>query len=170
MFFISGLEKLKHNEFRLAVLEHARHPEQSTFSIVATVYPNYLHFLADSGVTNLDFEQFCLDVEDSLTSYGPLVSSDPFFTDSVDAYLFRAVFGMLEGTLSASAVATESLKATVATGTLKSTVATGTLETAVATGILTAAMASGIRRTRCDSPSRHLRCCIHLPPRQKWRR
>jgi hypothetical protein len=133
MFFIRGLEKLKHNEFRLAVLEHARHPEQSTYSIVTAIYPNYLHFLADSGVTNQDFEQFCLDVEDSLASYVPLVPSDPFFTDSVDAYLFRAVFGMLEGTLSASAVATESLKATVTTGTL------------------TAAIASGIRRTRCDS-------------------
>lgn len=138
MFFISGLEKLKHNEFRLAVLEYARHPEQSTYGIVTAVYPNYLHFLADSGVTNQDFEQFCLDVEDSLISYGPLVSSDPFFTDSVDAYLFRAVFGMLEGTLSASAVAT---------GTLKSSVATGNLETAVAMGTLKAAMASGIRRT-----------------------
>lgn len=118
MFLVRGLEMLKNNEFRLAIIDHCRHPEKSTYSIISVVYPNYLQFLADSGVTNLDFEQFCLDVEDSLTSYGPLDLSDPFFTDSVDVYLFMAVFGMLESLESVSAMATESLKAAREAGTL----------------------------------------------------
>lgn len=119
MFFIRGLEKLKNNEFRLAVIGHCRHPEKSTYGIVSAVYPNYLEFLSDSGVSNQDFERFCLDVEDSLGRYGTLNPSDPFFTDSVDAYLFRAVFGMLESTQSVSAATAETVKAARKIGILR---------------------------------------------------
>ncbi len=109
-FLVQGLEELKNAELRLAVLEHYRSVGSSTYNIVNTTYPGYLLSLNDSGVVNQDFEKFCQDLDDSLTSYGLLDQEDPFFIDSVDSRLYRALFSILSAEESSYSLAKLAMK------------------------------------------------------------
>jgi hypothetical protein len=91
LVILNGLDAIKSSELRLAVIDHYRSQNTPTFSIISTKYPNYLHFLNDSGVVNLDVEKFCNDLDDSLAVFGTLNGEDPFFADSVDSRLFTAL-------------------------------------------------------------------------------
>jgi hypothetical protein len=95
LFLFQGLEEMKNAVLRLAVIDHYRSAGIPTYDIVTTIYPGYLNALNDSGVIDQDFEQFCADLDDSLTSYGPLDQEDPFYVDSIDSYLYRAMTGIL---------------------------------------------------------------------------
>ncbi len=95
LFLFKGYEEMKNAVLRLAVIDHYRSADSPTYDIVTTTYPGYLQALNDSGVADQDFEQFCADLDDSLTSYGPLDPEDPFFVDSIDSYLFRALSGIM---------------------------------------------------------------------------
>ena len=109
MFLFKGFEEMKNALLRLAVIDHYRSADSPTYDIVTTTYPGYLQALNDSGVTDQDFEQFCADLDDSLTSYGPLDPEDPFFVDSIDSYFFRALTGIMN-TESKSTLSGRSLK------------------------------------------------------------
>ncbi len=91
---IHGLELLKNFELRLAVLEHYRSGGNSTYNIMEATYPGILEALEEDEVSKQDFEAFCQDLDDSLTSYGPLDLEDPFFVDSVDSYMYKAIMGI----------------------------------------------------------------------------
>jgi hypothetical protein len=95
LFLFKGFEEMKNAVLRLAVIDHYRSAGIPTYDIVTTTYPGYLHALNDSGVVDEDFEQFCTDLDDSLTSYGPLDQEDPFYVDSIDSHLFRALYGIM---------------------------------------------------------------------------
>jgi hypothetical protein len=97
-----GMTEMKNSEFRLAVIDHYQPVGKSTYSIISTTYPGYLKSMNDSGITNQNFEKFCLQFDDSLTRYGPLNPADPFFTDSVDSRLYRALSSIAETEKSAS--------------------------------------------------------------------
>ncbi len=112
LFLIQGLDELKNAEFRLAVLDHYRSANRTTYSIINTTYPGYLLTMNNSGVTTQDFENFCKEVDDSLKKYGPLDLKDPFFTDSVDARIFRALFGILDLEIKSSLSEKSVLKST----------------------------------------------------------
>lgn len=86
-----GLEELKNSEFRLAVIDRYRTNGSSTYPIVESIYPGYLSALDDIGVNNQVFEGFCFATDSLMTSYGSLDLEDPFFLDSVDARMFRAI-------------------------------------------------------------------------------
>jgi hypothetical protein len=88
---IQGLEELKNAELRLAVIDHYRFDGKTTFNMVETIYPGYLLSLNDAGVDNQDFKGFCKDLDSLMTSYGTLDLEDPFFIDSVDTRMFRAL-------------------------------------------------------------------------------
>jgi hypothetical protein len=109
-FLAQGIQELKNAELRLAVLDHCRSEGSSTYDIVNTTYPGYLLSLNDSGVVNQDFEKFCQDLDDSLTSYGPLDLEDPFFVDSVDSRLYRALFSIISAEESSFSLAKLSMK------------------------------------------------------------
>jgi hypothetical protein len=106
---IKGLDDLKSSELRMAVIDGYR-ANLSTWDNIVTTYPGYLGALNDSGITNEDFEQFCLVLEDSMARGGPLNPEDPFFTDSVDTRLFKALSGMLGNLMSAGAMSGPLLK------------------------------------------------------------
>jgi hypothetical protein len=95
LYLFQGFEEMKNAILRLAVIDHFRSADIPTYDIVTTTYPGYLHALNDSGVVDQDFEQFCADLDDSLASYGPLDQEDPFYVDSIDSYLFRALAGIM---------------------------------------------------------------------------
>jgi hypothetical protein len=95
LYLFQGLDEMKNAVLRLAVIDHYRSADIPTYDIVTTTYPGYLHTLNDSGILNQDFEQFCADLDDSLDSYGPLDQEDPFYVDSIDSYLFRALSGIM---------------------------------------------------------------------------
>jgi hypothetical protein len=117
LFILQGLEEMKNAELRLAVIDRYRSEAGSTFDVVNSVYPEYLHMLNDSGVADPDFEQFCQDLDDTLATYGSLDPEDPFFTDSVDARLFRALFAIMElNELSASGSKQQKKSAALAYG------------------------------------------------------
>ena len=99
LFLFQGLEEMKNAVLRLAVIDHYRSADIPSYDIVTTTYPGYLHALNDSGILNQDFEQFCADLDDSLTSYGSLDPEDPFYVDSIDSYLFRALTGIMNSEL-----------------------------------------------------------------------
>lgn len=98
--FYQGLEELLNAELRLAVIDRYRSDENSTYNIVETTYPGYLLSLNDAGVTDQDFEGFCQDLDSLLTRedvlYGSLDLEDPFFVDSVDMRMFRAILSIYE--------------------------------------------------------------------------
>lgn len=104
LIFLQGMEELKNAEFRLAVIDRY-YTESTTYDIVEQTYPNYLLSLKEAEITDQDFETFCNDLDDSLTSYGPLDAEDLYFIDSVDMFLYRALFSIAftEDTSSSSA-------------------------------------------------------------------
>lgn len=86
-----GFEQIKNNEYRMAAIDRARSGAESTYAVVQEHYPNYLLALEQSEVTAMDFEILSLKVDSIMATYSPLDSEDPFFTDSVDMRLFRAL-------------------------------------------------------------------------------
>jgi hypothetical protein len=112
LFLYQGLQEIKKSELRLAVIDHYNSEGSSTFNIVSTTYPGYLQSLNDSGVVSQDFEKFCQDLDDSLASYGPLDKEDPFYIDSVDSHLFKALYAILAVELPSSGLAKSMMKNT----------------------------------------------------------
>lgn len=94
--FLQGLEELLNYEFRMAVIDHYRSDGISTYNIVKSTYPGYFISLSLGEVNDQDFEIFCQDLDDNLSSYGTLDLEDPFFVDSVDARMFRAISAIYE--------------------------------------------------------------------------
>jgi len=88
---IQGLEELKYTELRLAVIDHLRSDGKTTFNMIEITYPGYLGSINDSGVNDQDFEAFCQELDSLMQKDGSLDPEDPFFIDSVDVRLFRAI-------------------------------------------------------------------------------
>ena len=110
---IQGLDALKNSELRMAVIDGYR-ANISTWDNVVVTYPGYLAVLNDSGVTNEDFEQFCIALEDSMARYGSIERDDPFLSDSIDSWLFRALSGMVSSLINKSTQSLATLKSTMA--------------------------------------------------------
>ena len=73
--------------------------------------------LNDLEVADPDFEQFCQDLDDTLATYGSLDPEDPFFVDSIDSRLFRALSAIMAlDELSASPVKQQKKSAALAYG------------------------------------------------------
>lgn len=89
-----GLEAMKNSELRLAIIDHYRSAGSTTFNIISTTYPGYLLNMNNQGVNNQDFKDFCQNMDTRMTSYGALNLQDPFFIDSVDARMFRAILAI----------------------------------------------------------------------------
>jgi hypothetical protein len=89
-----GLDEMKNSEFRLAIIDHYRTAGSTTFNIISTTYPGYLLNLNKLGASNEDFKVFCQDMDSRMTGYGSLNLQDPFFIDSVDARMFRAILAI----------------------------------------------------------------------------
>ncbi|MCF8358907.1 MAG: T9SS type A sorting domain-containing protein [Prolixibacteraceae bacterium] len=89
-----GFEKLKNAELRLAILDRYYMGEKFTFPILQSRYPGYidfLHLIAETEFEDAEFEAFCNKLDKRIESYGPLDTTDPFFTDSIDTRLSRAI-------------------------------------------------------------------------------
>jgi hypothetical protein len=91
-----GLEEIKNDELRQAVIDRYRSDGKTTYSVVETTYPGYLGLMNSGGVINQDFEEFCRVLDSCLNSYGSLVLEDPFFIDSVDFRIYRALSAIME--------------------------------------------------------------------------
>ena len=109
---IQGLDLLKNSEFRLAVIDGYWSDDHSTYNNVNTTYPNYLLSLNDAGVNNQDFGLFCHAFDSLLVSYGTLDTADPFFLDSLDNRMYRALELIASAEKSAS-LASLSLKSAI---------------------------------------------------------
>jgi hypothetical protein len=94
-FLIKGMEELKNAELRLAVIDRYRSESNTTYQVVSSAYPGYLHTLNDSAVTNHDFEAFCQDLDSCMDSYGVLDPQDTVFIDSLDIRFLRALYTIL---------------------------------------------------------------------------
>jgi len=94
--YMNGLELIKNSELRMAVIDHYRSDGNSTYNIVKTTYPGYLLSLQEGDVYDQDFEEFCQDLDSCMASYGILDLEDPFFVDSVDVRMFRALLSIME--------------------------------------------------------------------------
>lgn len=119
--YMYGLELMKNNEFRLAVIDYVRFSENSTFNIVKTTYPGFLYLIheatdpeQDFDEFSSDFESFCMLTDSLMTSYGQLDTEDPFFIDSVDSRIYRAI-NTVESMEKSSTTAIMALKSAVST-------------------------------------------------------
>ncbi|MCK5137728.1 MAG: T9SS type A sorting domain-containing protein [Bacteroidales bacterium] len=101
--FMNGLELIKNSELRMAVIDHYRSDGNSTYNIVKTTYPGYLISLSYGDVDDQDFEEFSQDLDSCMASYGILDLEDPFFVDSVDVRMFRAILSIMDTEESTSA-------------------------------------------------------------------
>lgn len=110
--FQLGIEEMKSHEYRQAVVDRFWAGEGSSYEIVKTVYQPYLQYLNASDVTDQEFELFCHVVDSTMDSYAPLDSQDPFFTDSIDSYLYSAISEIME-TEEDSVSASSSLKKSI---------------------------------------------------------
>lgn len=86
---------IRSNEFRMAVLEHFRSGENTTFNILKTIYPDYLNLLVQAGGRDDDVRLFCEEVETRMMLGGPFDTGSPFFTDSVDFHMAISLFGLM---------------------------------------------------------------------------
>ncbi len=86
-----ALENMKNAEFRLATIDYYKTDGAGTYNILQTKYPGYVLGMNEAGVNNQDLEAFCLKFDTILTSYGSLDLEDPFFPDSADTRMYRAM-------------------------------------------------------------------------------
>jgi hypothetical protein len=111
--FVQGKDEVKNDELRMAAIDRYRSDGKTTYNIVKTTYPGYLLSFNEEGVTDQDFEGFCQDLDSLMIGdealYGPLDLEDPFFLDSVDTRLFRAIINLME-TEESSSAALKSMK------------------------------------------------------------
>ncbi|MFH0758435.1 MAG: T9SS type A sorting domain-containing protein [Bacteroidota bacterium] len=91
-----GVEEIKNDELRQAVMDRYRSNGMSTYAVVETTYPGYLLLMNSAGVNDPDFEEFCRVLDSCMTSYGLLDLEDPFFIDSVDVRIYRALSVIME--------------------------------------------------------------------------
>lgn len=91
--YFEGMEILKNNELRLAIIDRYRSNGQSTKDIVNTTYT---HLIDSWYFEHEEFEDFCDDLDSCMNSYGPLDLEDPFFIDSVDIRFARSLVGIVE--------------------------------------------------------------------------
>jgi len=95
--YILGLDLIKENELRMAVLDRYYTGAESTFDVVEDSYPSYLEFVKTEGeVPVADYAFFCEKLDSALNSYGILDLGDPFFVDSVDARIYQALFAIMD--------------------------------------------------------------------------
>jgi len=94
--YLQGLEGLKDNELRRAVIDRYRTQGSSTYNILEVSYPGYIRVAQEGEVTSAELKAFCDELDNSMNSYGALDESDPFFVDSIDAQLDRAIFEILD--------------------------------------------------------------------------
>jgi hypothetical protein len=108
-----GLEELKNDQLRMAVIDRYRSDGNTTYNILKTTYPGYLLSITDAGVNDQDFEEFCRVLDSLMTAddavYGTLDQEDPFFVDSIDVRMYRAYSSIME-TEESSSSALKSLK------------------------------------------------------------
>ena len=128
--YMYGLELMKNNEFRLALIDYNRSSENSTFEIVNNTYPGYLQLLhvttdpdQDFDEFRNDFENFCMHIDSLMISYGKLDAEDPFFIDSVDSRIFRAI-NTVESMEEPSSTALVALKSAVLINNIKDRIST----------------------------------------------
>ncbi len=104
-----GLDAMKNSEFRLAIIDRYLSSASSTYNIISTTYPGYLLTMNTKEVNNEDFRVFCQDMDSRMNSYGVLDKQDPFYIDSVDARMFRAILAISNAGKSSSLLAEPSL-------------------------------------------------------------
>ncbi len=109
-----GVAAAKNSEFRLAVIDRYLLSGSSTFNIVSTTYPGYLHTMSTKGVNNEDFKAFCQDMDSRMNSYGTLNKQDPFYIDSLDARMLRAILAISNAGKSSSLLSEPSLSSMLA--------------------------------------------------------
>jgi hypothetical protein len=90
-----GLSLAKDDELRLAVIDKYRSDHNPTYQSLTSLHPSYLDQISEFGVDAAMLEIFCSDLDDTLSLYGSLDMEDPFFTDSVDSYLYSALSALL---------------------------------------------------------------------------
>lgn len=86
-----GLEQIKNDEFRMAVIDRIRTGTESTYEVILSGYTNYLGLLEGFEVSTEDFELFSHNVDSIMATFSTLDPEDPFFTDSVDRRIYRAI-------------------------------------------------------------------------------
>lgn len=95
--YLQGINALRGNELRLAVLDRYYNQSGTTYDIVADMYPGYLEtMVVEAEVPEPDFAVFCEKLDSTMNSYGTLDLEDPFFVDSVDAHMYRAIMEILD--------------------------------------------------------------------------
>lgn len=95
--YLQGLDIVARNELRLAVLDRYYLQAGSTYDVIAEHYPGYLDLAVNEGeVPETDFALFCEKLDSAMNSYGLLDLEDPFFVDSVDARIYRALFAIMD--------------------------------------------------------------------------
>ena len=87
----NGMELINFDEFRMAAIDQHRSTDSSIYKIIKEKYPNYLLKLMDFEISESDFQLFGQKFDSLIFSYGPLDASDPFYVDSIDARMFRAI-------------------------------------------------------------------------------
>jgi hypothetical protein len=87
----NGAELINFDEFRMAAIDQQRSSDSSIYNTIQLKYSNYLKKLMDFEITESDFQVFGQKFDSLIYSYGPLDASDPFFVDSIDTRMFRAI-------------------------------------------------------------------------------
>jgi hypothetical protein len=97
---ILGMEEVKKDEFRMAVIDRSRSDGKTTHNIMKDTYPGYLESIIELGLTDEDFKGFChitdslMDVDDAL--YGSLDQDNVFFVDTIDQRLSRSIVYIID--------------------------------------------------------------------------
>jgi hypothetical protein len=87
----NGAELINFDEFRMAAIDQQRSTDSSIYNTIKLKYSNYLLKLMDFEITESDFQAFGQKFDSLIYSYGALDLNDPFFVDSVDTRMFRAI-------------------------------------------------------------------------------
>ncbi len=91
-----GIKRMMDDELRLAVIDHLRSGESSTFEVLGNSYPTYVREMDAMGISAGDLEVFCNDLDDSLAILGNLDPEDAFFVDSADTHFYVALTSFIE--------------------------------------------------------------------------
>ncbi len=89
--FISQLNLLKENEFRMALVERYTQTKLPSIKIFQNRYPFYIKTVESFGTISPEFKSFCDDFDKRMDKKVKLPISDPMFLDSLDRWMFQVL-------------------------------------------------------------------------------
>lgn len=93
---LNGFERVKDHPFRLAVIDGYLEQMPHSMDMLESRYSGFVSDLEEADITQTDLSEFCRQFDSCMASYGNLDLENLYLIDSIDAWIYRAIFTLYE--------------------------------------------------------------------------